>query len=95
MSDTIKQIIVIAVFFGIPAVVGAWLASTKGRSSLLWFFVCGFFPPTIMIIFNQNPLREVNGHYRRCPACNEMQAWKNADCKYCGSPMQSNDNTQS
>lgn len=87
MSDAIKQAIVLIVFFGVPGLVGAWIASTKGRSMLLWLFLCGLFPPTLMVIIYQDPLREVEGHYRRCPACNEMQAWKHTLCKYCGAGM--------
>lgn len=87
MSDTLKQAAVLFVFFGVPGLVGSWLASTKGRNMLLWFFICGLFPPTIMIIIHKDPLGEVKGHYRRCPACNEMQAWKHINCKYCGAGM--------
>jgi hypothetical protein len=87
MSDALKQVIVLFVFFGIPGLVGAWIASTKGRSMLFWLFLCGFFPPTLMVIIFQGPLREVAGHYRQCPACQEMQAWKLTECKYCGASM--------
>ena len=87
MSDAFKQLLVIFCFFVLPGIVGAWIASTKGRSMLSWFLICGFFPPTLMIVIFQNPLREVEGHYRRCPACNEMQAWKLPLCKYCGVEM--------
>lgn len=87
MSDAFKQVMVLFVFFGLPGLIGAWIASTKGRSMLMWFLLCGLCPPTLMVIIFQSPLREVEGHYRRCPACSEMQAWKLPDCKYCGAEM--------
>ena len=87
MSDAVKQVIVLFVFFGLPGIVGAWIASTKGRSMLFWLLLCGCFPPTLMILINQGPTREVEGHYRRCPSCNEMQPWKLSLCKYCGAGM--------
>lgn len=87
MSDAVKQALVLFVFFGVPGLAGARIAFTKGKSALAWFFVCGLFPPTLMILINQTPQKEVQGHYRRCPACDEMQKWKFTACKYCGTSM--------
>ena len=87
MSDGVKQALVLFLFFGIPGLAGARIAFTKGKSAFIWFFVCGLFPPTLMILINQTPQKEVQRHYRRCPACNEMQKWKFAECKYCGAVM--------
>jgi hypothetical protein len=87
MSDGLKQVIVLFLFFGIPGIAGAWIAFTKGRNVLLWLLLGGFLPPTLMVLIFQNPLREVMGHYRRCPACNEMQKWKFHTCRYCGASM--------
>ncbi|GAM10129.1 hypothetical protein OR1_02417 [Geobacter sp. OR-1] len=87
MSYEVKQLLVIFCFFVLPGIVGAWIASTKGRNTLGWFFICAFFPPTIMAIIIQSPIKEVEGHYRECPACRELQSWKLSACKYCGAAM--------
>lgn len=87
MSDAMKQILVIFVFFVLPGIIGAWIASSKGRSMLGWFLLCCFFPPTMMMIIFQSPLREVKGHYRQCPACREFSPWKLSVCKYCGAEL--------
>ncbi len=87
MPETVKQFIVIFVFFILPGLVGAWLAGTKGRSRFGWFLLCGFFPPTLMVAIFQGPVREVPGHYRRCRKCAEFIKWREAACKYCGTPI--------
>jgi len=87
MSEAVKQALVLFAFFGLPGIAGAWIGYTKGKNAFIWFAVCGMFPPTLMILLNQTPKREVEGHYRRCPACGEMQKWKFAECKYCGAGM--------
>lgn len=87
MSESLKQIIYIFVFFGVPGLIGLWLAGTKGRNRLGWFLLCFFFPPTLMVALFQGPVREVPGHYRRCPKCNEYIKWREPSCKYCGAPI--------
>jgi hypothetical protein len=87
MPEWLKQLIVIFVFFGLPGLAGAWLAGTKGRSRLGWFLLCFFFPPTLMVAIFQGPVREVPGHCRRCPKCNEYIKWRETACKYCGAPI--------
>jgi hypothetical protein len=87
MSDSLKQILFLFGFFGIPAIVATLLAYRKGRNMFGWFLLGLFFPPTIMILIFQGPVREVEGHYRRCPSCSEFQSWKNEACKYCGASM--------
>ncbi len=87
MSDVLKQVLLIFVFFGIPGIVAAWIAHTKGRNRLGWFLLCFFFPPTMMMLIFQGPLREVVGHYRQCPSCSEFQSWRNTACKYCGAEI--------
>lgn len=87
MSDAVKQLLVIFVFFVLPGSIGAWIASSKGRSMLGWFLLCSFFPPTMMVLIFQSPVKEVKGHYRQCPACREFFPWKLAACKYCGAEV--------
>ncbi len=87
MSDAFKQVLLVFVFFGIPGIVAAWIASTKGRTILGWFLLCFFFPPTMMMLIFQGPLREVAGHYRQCPSCREFLPWKAIGCKYCGAAL--------
>jgi hypothetical protein len=83
MSDLLKQTAVIFVFFILPGIVASWLAGTKGRSRLGWLILSTCFPPTLMIIINHGPLREVPGHYRQCPSCREFLKWRATVCKYC------------
>ena len=87
MSDSLKQFLVIFVFFILPGLAGGWIAGTKGRSRLGWFLLCCFFPPTLMAAIFQGPVREVPGHYRRCPQCGEFIKWRESACKYCGAPI--------
>jgi hypothetical protein len=83
MPDLLKQSAVIFVFFILPGIVGARLAWTKGRNWLGWFLLNCCFPPTMMMVLFQGPLREVPGHYRQCPACREYLKWRETVCKYC------------
>jgi hypothetical protein len=85
--ETFKQLLVIFVFFVLPGTVAAWIASSKGRSMTGWFLMGFFFPPTLMIIIFQAPLREVKGHYRICSSCREFIKWKEISCKYCLTPV--------
>jgi len=89
MSDTLIQIAVIFLLFGLPGLVGGWLAWTKGRNLLGWFLLCFCFPPTLMVILFHKPLREVSGHYRQCPACREFLKWRVTVCKYCNADLAS------
>jgi len=87
MSNELLQVVYIAGFFGLPGVVGGWIAWTKGRNPLLWFLLNGLFPPTIMITIFQGPVRPVEGHYRQCPKCREYSKWRETACKYCQTPL--------
>jgi len=89
MKDTVIQIAVIFLFFGLPGLVGGWLAYTKGRNLFGWFLLSFFFPPTLMVILFHKPLREVSGHYRQCPTCREFLKWRDPLCKYCKTDLQS------
>ncbi len=91
MSETVRLVLFIFIFFGVPGIIAARLAFTKGRNPLGWFLLCFFFPPTLMVLLFQGPLREVPGHHRQCPACHEFLPWKNTVCKYCGAPQPGGD----
>lgn len=83
MNEALVEVFFIFAFFVLPGLIGGWIASAKGRSMIGWFFLCCFFPPTLMVIVFQKPLREVPGHYRLCP-CGEFFKWRLPACPYCG-----------
>lgn len=87
MSDDILGWLFIAVFFLLPGLAGGWIAWTKGRNAILWFFLNCLFPPTLMVTLFQKPLRAVPGHYRQCPKCGEYSKWRENTCKYCQTPL--------
>jgi len=74
----------IAVFFGLPGICGAWLATTRGKNPLLWGLISAPFPFFVFILWFQKPTGEVPGYFRKCPSCNELYPWKLDACKYCG-----------
>jgi hypothetical protein len=94
MSDVLKQVLLIFVLLGVPGIIAAWIAFTKGRNILGWFLLCFFFPPTMTMLIHKGPLREVNGQYRQCPSCKEFQKWRNTVCKYCGTAMATSEENQ-
>jgi recombinational DNA repair protein RecR len=36
-----------------------------------------------MIVWFEKPLREVEGHFRRCRQCGEWIKWHEDPCRYC------------
>lgn len=70
----------------VPAAGGVILARNRGRNILVWGALCAIFPIFLMVIYFEKPLREVEGGFKRCPACKEFIPWKAAECKYCTAP---------
>lgn len=82
----ITEYLFIAAFFGLPGVVGAWLAHTRGKNALLWGLVAAPFPFILLVLWYQKPDTEVPGHFRKCRSCGSVYPWKLAACRYCGTP---------
>lgn len=71
-------------FFGVPGVLGGWLAHTRGKNPLLWGLLSAPFPFFVLIIWFQKPTAEIPGYFRKCPSCGGVYPWKLNACKYCG-----------
>ncbi len=69
--------------FAIPGIAGAWLAGTKGRSRIGWFFLCMISPFLIILIIMAGPAKEVKGKHKQCPACREYIKWGAKICRHC------------
>ena len=65
-------------------VVGGVLAARRGRNWLFWGAASAVFPICIMIVWFEKPVREVEGHFRRCSHCGEWIKWAEDPCRYCG-----------
>lgn len=81
-----KEYLFIILFFGLPGVIGAWLAYTRGKNPLLWGLLSAPFPFFAFILWFQKPDREISGRFRKCPDCGNVYPWKMNTCKYCGQP---------
>lgn len=81
-----SEYLFIAVFFSIPALIGALLARSRGKNVLLWGFLSAFFPFFAFILWFNKPEHEIPGHFRKCSSCNQTYPWKLPVCKYCGTP---------
>ena len=77
------ELLVILVAWGIPGLIGAALARSKGRSTIGWFLVSAFFWIPIIVIAILPPAKEIEGKYRQCPACKEFVKWDATICKHC------------
>lgn len=79
-------------FFGLPGILGAYLARTRGKNPLLWGLISAPFPFAIFILWYHKPSRTVSGYFRQCTVCGEVSPWKLAACRYCGATFQRNEN---
>lgn len=80
----LSEYIFIIVLFGVPGLVGAYLAHTRGKSPLLWGLLSAPFPFFVFILWIQKPDHEISGYFKKCPSCGGIIAWKQITCKYCG-----------
>ena len=78
--------VILLLMMVIPAAGGGILARNRGRNILVWSALCAVFPIFLMVVYFEKPLREVEGGFKRCPACNAFIPWKAAECKYCNAP---------
>lgn len=80
----LREYLFIALFFGVPGVLGAWLAHARGKNPLLWGLVSAPFPFFVFILWFQKPDHEIPGYFRKCKGCGGIYPWKQEVCKYCG-----------
>lgn len=82
----VTEFLFLGLFFGLPALGGAWLAKGRARNPLVWGVVSGLFPFVLLVLWYQKPDCEVPGHFRKCAACGAVYPWKQDACRYCGTP---------
>lgn len=82
----LKEYLFLAVFFGIPGLLGAWFARGRGKNAVVWGLVSALFPFVLLVLWYQKPKDEVPGHFRKCRSCGAMYAWKRPSCIYCNTP---------
>ena len=74
---------VIAAFFGIPGLAGAWLATGRGKNPILWGLGAAVFPFVLVILWFHKPSREIPGWFKFCNECGKTYPWKADSCIYC------------
>jgi len=77
-------------------VVSAMIASSKGNSGCLWFFIGVLLGPIglLMSFFTSDNEQEKNlrkGNTKRCPYCAEYVKQEAIVCKHCGRRLDSGD----
>lgn len=80
----ITEYLFLGLFFGVPGLVGAWLARTRGRNPFMWGMAAALFPFVVLVLWYQKPDHEVPGYFRKCSACGATYPWKRDRCSYCG-----------
>jgi hypothetical protein len=83
------EFLLIAVIIGL---IPGWVAHSKGRSFLAWWFF-GFLlwivamPASLIISKDERAIAERDGRTKKCPACAEWIAKEARKCKYCQSEL--------
>lgn len=82
----VSEYLFIAAFFGLPGVLGGWLARGRGKNPVIWALGSALFPFALLVLWYQKPDHEVPGHFRKCSSCGAVYAWKSPSCIYCHTP---------
>jgi hypothetical protein len=82
----VPELIILFILF-LPAILGGFLAKSKGRNVVVWFMLSGLFWLPIIILLFLPPAREVEGKYRECPKCKEIIKWQALVCKHCNNTV--------
>ena len=71
------------ILLAIAGIVGSIIAIRKGRSPILWFFICAIVPLLIAVIIVLPPLVS-KGYTKKCSYCAEIIKEDAKFCKHCG-----------
>lgn len=74
------------VFQVLIGILGAVIASKKGRNPLVWGLLCFIFPLLIFVI-GMAPSVRSGGQTRPCPSCGKAIRASSTECGYCGKEM--------
>ena len=72
--------------FVLAGIAGAVIAGKKGRNGVLWFLLCLFFPPLLLLLLFL-PMRLAGGRTKQCPYCGKIVAAKDTACRYCSKEL--------
>ena len=74
------------ILVAVAGIAGALLARPKGRSPVLWFFLCAIVP-LLVIVIAMLPSIVARGINKKCPHCAEIIKEDATRCKYCGTNL--------
>lgn len=83
LPELIILIFVLAIIFFVP-IWSARVASSKGRSPILWFFIGLFFSLFGVLAAYLSPVRADGVKYIKCRYCGEPIRSEAIVCKHCG-----------
>ena len=63
---------------------GSRLAAYRGRDAVLWFLLCAFFPPLVILAVYLKPKIKAKQQIKQCPFCKQFIERSAVVCKHCG-----------